>query len=421
MVASTEQIKREIKALENTTSAIADEVADLYTRYLTTLGQSVRQQLILACYHLCTQNYPDQFLRLSFSQRQKLQQAIKGLGKQAEQQLIEQGDVLQQVLGLADEPVDGEMDADLEESEELSERDEELEVGDLGEQVWEELGAGEQGSQGAGEQGSEGAEVADLADLGEQGAQVEEVEDDVDEGEDKDDNSPVGERLETITPEALARIVQEIEQNPALAKDVGLSARILPLSSALSLDFAIADRQDSPFSAAVKPGEPLSPMQLVNILEKLEYFIAEILQGVSQAANRLLQKAAILPKQLPEPVFAAAAKAGEAAEGPASGPPNLLRLLVEVSETANPSSDDDEDDDDNGDDEKSRLPITPLVAIHLRLSEIEFTTATLSVWRTKIRSSVKQLEGLSRKYKRKQQQLAIAEAESAWRSSWFED
>lgn len=409
MVASTEQIKREIKALENTTSAIADEVADLYARYLTTLGQSVRQQLILACYHLCTQNYPERFLRLSFSQRQKLQQAIKGLGKQAEQQLIEQIDVLQRVLGLVDEAVDEEMDADLGESEELGERNEELEdleVEELGEQGWGELGAGEQGSQGG-----EAVEVED------QGAKVEGVEGDEDEGE----NSPDSGLLETITPEALARIVQEIEKNPALAKDAGLSARILPLSSALSLDFAIAGRQDSPFSAAVKPGEPVTPMQLVDILEKLEYFIAEILQGASQAANRLLQKADILPRQLPEPVFAAAAKAGEAAEGPSSGPPNLLRLLVEVSETASPTSDMDEDDDEDEDDEPPRLPVTPLVAIHLRLSEIEFTTATLSVWRTKIRGSVKQLEGLSRKYKRKQQQLAIAEAESAWRSSWFED
>ncbi|MGP1384667.1 MAG: hypothetical protein ACTS2F_13975 [Thainema sp.] len=410
MVASTEQIKREIKALENTTSAIADEVSELYARYLTTLGQSVRQQLILACYHLCTQNYPERFLRLSFSQRQKLQQAIKGLGKQAEQQLIEQTDVLQQVLGLADEPVEEEMDADLGESEELGERSEELEELEAEALGDRELGAGEQGSQGVGEQGSEGTEA-------------EGVEGD---GKDEEENSPDSELLETITPEALARIVQEIEKNPALAKDAGLSARILPLSSALSLDFAIAGRQDSPFSSAVKPGEPLSPMQLVDILEKLEYFIAEILQGASQAANRLLQKADILPRQLPEPVFAAAAKAGEAAEGPSSGPPNLLRLLVEVAETASPTSDLDEADDENEDededeDEPLRLPVTPLVAIHLRLSEIEFTTATLSVWRTKIRGSVKQLEGLSRKYKRKQQQLAIAEAESAWRSSWFED
>ena len=394
MVASTEQIKREIKALENTTSAIADEVSDLYARYLTTLGQSVRQQLILACYHLCTQNYPERFLRLSFSQRQQLQQAIKGLGKQAEQQLIEHIDVLQQVLGLADEPVDGEMDADLGDEEENASQ----EFGERSEEL--------------GELGSQEPEVEGIA-----GA--EQIEDITSESEQNADSDV----LETITPDALAQIVREIEKNPGLAKEPEMSAQILPFSNALSLGFAIAGRQsESPFSAAVEPGTPLSPMQLVSILEKLEYFISEILQGASQAANRLLQKADILPKQLPEPVFAAAAKAGEAAEGPSSGPPNLLRLLVEVSsESASSSSNDDDDDDDSDDGEKTRLPITPLVAIHLRLSEIEFTTATLSVWRTKIRSATKQLEGLTRQYKRKQQQLAIAEAESAWRSSWFED
>lgn len=400
MVASAEQIKREIKALENTTSAIADEVSELYARYLTTLGQSVRQQLILACYHLCTQNYPERFLRLSFSQRQQLQQAIKNLGKQAEQQLIEQIDVLQQVLGLADESVDEDIDADLGDGEEntgeeLGERSEEL-----GEKSQEAEALGNQGTEVEGAEGVEGT-----ANESEESADAD------------------ADVLETITPDALARIVQEIEKNPGLAKDTELSAQILPLSNVLSLGFAIAGRQsESPFSAAVEPGTPLSPMQLVSILEKLEYYISEILQGASQAANRLLQKADLLPKQLPEPVFAAAAKAGEAAEGPSSGPPNLLRLLVEVSESSSSTSDDgDDDDDDNEDGEKTRLPITPLVAIHLRLSEIEFTTATLSVWRTKIRSSAKQLEGLIRQYKRKQQQLAIAEAESAWRSSWFED
>lgn len=403
MVASTEQIKREIQALEKTTSAIADEVSDLYGRYLVTLGQSVRQQLILACYHLCTQNYPERFLRLSFSQRQRLQQAIQSLGKQAEQQLIEQVDVLQRVLGLVDE----EIDADVEDETEKAES----EASDEGSEALESDGELEAlGSQ---------AELQALDDSEHQESGIQEAED-VDAGEE-----PEGERsdlLETITPEALAKIVQEIEKNPALANDAELSARILPLSSALSLDFAIAGGQStSGFADPVHDGTALSPMQLMNLLEKLEYFIAEILQGVSQAANRLLQKADILPQQLPEPVFAAAAKAGEAAEGPSSGPPNLLRLLVEVSESASSNGDDSDDEDDEEEEDKVRLPITPLVAIHLRLSEIEFTTPTLSVWRTKLRSSVKQIEGLTRKYKRKQQQLAIAEAESAWRSSWFED
>jgi hypothetical protein len=48
----------------------------------------VRQQLILASYHLCTQGYPEPFLSLPFSARQQLQQAIRKLGQNAAEQLI---------------------------------------------------------------------------------------------------------------------------------------------------------------------------------------------------------------------------------------------------------------------------------------------------------------------------------------------
>ena len=83
-----EQIEQDIAAIEKAMEAIAAELRSVYTSYLTALGQAVRQQLILASYHLCTQGYPASFLSLSFSQRQQLQQAIRKLGQQAAAELL---------------------------------------------------------------------------------------------------------------------------------------------------------------------------------------------------------------------------------------------------------------------------------------------------------------------------------------------
>lgn len=83
MARAVEQIEQDIAALEEVVSAIAVELRSAYASYLKALGQAMRQQLILASYHLCTQGYPKAFLGLSFSQRQQLQQAIRKLGQQA--------------------------------------------------------------------------------------------------------------------------------------------------------------------------------------------------------------------------------------------------------------------------------------------------------------------------------------------------
>lgn len=86
-MAAIEKIDRDITALKQAVTAIAQEMHGIYSSYLTTLGQAVRQQMIMASYHLCIQVYPDNFLDLSLDRRQHLQQALQQLGQQAEQQL----------------------------------------------------------------------------------------------------------------------------------------------------------------------------------------------------------------------------------------------------------------------------------------------------------------------------------------------
>jgi len=55
----------DIAALEDAVSALAAEISSAYTIYLTALGPTVRQHLILASYHPCTQGYAKPFLSLS--------------------------------------------------------------------------------------------------------------------------------------------------------------------------------------------------------------------------------------------------------------------------------------------------------------------------------------------------------------------
>jgi hypothetical protein len=65
--------------------------------------------------------------------------------------------------------------------------------------------------------------------------------------------------------------------------------------------------------------------------------------------------------------------------------------------------------------------VTQLVAVNLQLSEIEFSDATVNAWRTNIRELTGRLNAIAQEYHHKLRQRAVAEAESAWRSTWFDE
>jgi hypothetical protein len=149
-----------------------------------------------------------------------------------------------------------------------------------------------------------------------------------------------------------------------------------------------------------------NPIELAKWQHNLEEVTQEILKKVSHDANLLLQKAGILPKKLPEPILAAAAAAAsEASAEVMSGPPNLLNLVIEI--------ENEQQSEDSG--------LTQIMAINLRLGEIEFADITLSSERRQIRSILVQLNKLEREYQKKYRERTIAEAEAAWRASWFEN
>jgi hypothetical protein len=295
MARTVEQIERDLANLRQAVRAIALDFQKNYGHYSKQLGQAVRQQLILASYHLCTQGYPERFLKLPLNQRQELQQSLLQLARQTQTSLATQA---QDAAVETQEP-------ELMGKEPSAESSLVLEVADPGLMTEESKAEGGTG----------------------------------------------------VEPNAPRLRIEQIE----------------------------------------------TPQQLSDWLETREEAIAETLHGVSQSANRLLQRADVLPGKLPEPILDIAAKSGLATEATA-GVPNLLNLLVEI----------------ESDEDEQTPSVTHIMAIKLRLSEIEFADANLSAMRMNLRELLARLSQLKREYHKRQQELAIAQAEAAWRSSWYE-
>ena len=308
-----ERIEQDLTALEEALAALTLEYQSTYEGYLTALGQAVRQQLILACYHLCTQAVPESFLKLSFDARQKMQPSVRRLAAASEEKL----------RSLVTE----------------SEAEEEIEE--------------------------------------------DEEEDDLDKDQEEEEEDQEGEKGE--------KEEEEDEEDQKEKKEL----------SAINYLFSVANYQAPTAN---------SPERLARWQNSIEKSIAHIIKLLSRDTNRLLQQSGILPSQLPEPVLEAASQA-ESSGDSVAGPPNLLNLIIE---TDAPSA-------SRNLAETLASRALHITAVKLRLSEIEFADAGTSAWRQQIRNLSVKLNSLGRDYQKKQRELAVVEAESAWRSSWFED
>ena len=157
------------------------------------------------------------------------------------------------------------------------------------------------------------------------------------------------------------------------------------------------------------PDEPeLTPLEALTIWqEQLERSIVRTLKSASNSANRFLQEAEILPKRIPQAVLDAASKA----ESSDSSSPNLLNVLVSASEKP--------PDPDAPPPALSAL--MHIVAVNLRLSEIEFNHPAVMNWRNKLRELKQQFQSLARDYQKKRREHSIAQAQLAWKSTWTKD
>ncbi|MEB3220338.1 MAG: hypothetical protein VKN72_29445, partial [Nostocales cyanobacterium 94392] len=346
MARPIERIEQDIVELETAISAIAIQLKNAYESYLLVLGQSLSQQLILASYHLCTQGYPQRFLKLSLNQRQKLQQAMRHLAKSASQDM--------QAL-INDRELE-EVDEDEEEIEDKLEIEEE----NL-------------------------AEIAQELDM-----------------EDDEDLAEISRILQAEDDVELTNSFPQTTPYTSIPPNVKIPSFSENFSfPMLSLEPSLSKNGKNSFSPNTS-----NPMELAAWQKNLERAINYILKSLSRDGNRLLQKADILPQKLPEPILSAAAASVEASTEIIPGPPNLLNLVVGIES------------------EQKQLNtenLTQVMALNLRLVEIEFADVKLSSERKQIRNILNQLAKLGREYQHKQRELSVANAEAAWRASWYED
>ncbi len=333
MVRAIKKIEEDLKEITEAIAEIAQEIYGTYQGYLKALGQGMRQQLIFASYHICTQAYPEAFLNLSFSQRQKMQEELQEIANSAVQELQE---LLQQ----------------------NPEAQEKLEVTSQKESMLTVLD----------EKNQEKPELTSK--LNQHKKRI------------KFDSSV----LSTI------QISSEINDNGKQK----VSSQIED-----SLNRAEAENVENAQDKVINKLENIDA--IISWQENLEKQIPENLKKYSHRANCILQKAKILPQKIPEKVLEAGTKI-ESGDTPVGGLPNLLNLLIEAE---NPAAEKDSQD-------------TRIIAVNMRLSEIEFTDVNVTAWRNKIRSLLGKLSQLQREFRKKQYERAVLEAESAWRSSWYE-
>jgi hypothetical protein len=193
-----------------------------------------------------------------------------------------------------------------------------------------------------------------------------------------------------------------------------------------------------------------APDSLSTWQNNLEGEIAHTLTEISYKVNLLLQQAQIIPPSIPKQVLEANPQVDERG-GNMINVPNLLGILIErdganerstlaallqrgreISENRHQNRDENLEVDRSSVDEDPMLEdlqdntdespkILQIFSIYLRLTEVEFSDGTVLSGRKDINNLGNKIKTLRREYLHKQRELTIAEAESSWRSSWFED
>lgn len=389
MVRPVESIRKDLQGLEGATATLAEEFSQIYATYLTVLGQAIGRQVVMATYHLCTQVYPEEFLALPVSDRGRLQQSMQTLGRKAQtwlQQLMEADPPLAQPN--LDQSDLNRLEAALAALAQPSSDDEDVE----GQEEPAEKSDGPEAEMGQGAEESTEAAIApeSVIDSSAEAAAAMPPS--------AEDESSADEKPPDLNPKQLMQSV---------------------LMAAMSSD--IEDRfSDRPFT-----GDPLTPTLVAKHHLILEQRIRDVLQRVSRKANRLLRKAQVIP-DLPEPVLEAAADA-DMAVPKGRAVPNVLNVLVAVAGEMPTKFDRQETDaeadlpEEEEEEDSLEGTMTHLAAIQLRLSDLEFGDVQTALWRSKLRTAVGRLRKLGKQYQRAERELAIAQAEQAWRSIWYDD
>ena len=347
MTKSIKQIKQE---LDDTKSAVAEtavELQDRYRNYLDQLSQSVKQQLILASYQICTEFYPQPFLNLSLSNKQDLQQTLRRIGIDLQPELLS-----------------------IIEQQELEPEGDELNL------------------------------MAELIKNLPKAKTKQKAHEGIDIETENEEDSP------EIDLESLKADLANIELIEIEALDESENEELKQLIKGDSEEKIEATPQASPKEKIQLD----NPKHLLRWYKQIERKIKKNLDQASKKANKQLQDSGVIPDHIPAKIIDVAMQTETGKRGRSNqklpNAPNILHLTIET-ETG----------------KKSKIPqnSSQISLLRIRLAEIEFSDPMLNAQRGQIRNLVNKINKLNSKYKANEQQLAVAEAQAAWRSSWYED
>ena len=423
-----------LKRIEQTAKALLDELIDLgdrfndaYDLYFQALAPAVQKQLILAAYQICTRGYPEQFLRLSVAERASAQTKLQQLSREIQERFehyFESDESDEYEVESPHTSGDAES-SDASDSSKLSGMSESCAVTEPS----------------PSEDGAQSLAISERP----ESPESPEHSDDRDPTPSDDRNSTATQsnqtlanistwRIEDLTSAKLRRLLRDhlgsaAEGNPpsslpgaetfAQPQNEGsgdgtpkpwpqnlrenLSEREAQL---MALALAAKLRSDTDGDEADGEDEVATPNNLRSWQRAIEGDLVRMLHDASVRANQLLYQCSILPQEFPLGVLEALGQGEAIAELP-TGMPNLLKLTIKLG---------------HGEEEEEAIGETlQLLAINLRLPEVEFADTAVSQTRHTIRQLVAELSGLRKRYDRNQREYTIAKAEAAWRSTWCEE
>ena len=399
MSGTVELLTKQLAVLDHQAEELEASLRTTYGSYLNVLAKTLRQQLILASYYICTEGYPEDFLKLSLSQRHNLQIRIKAITQETrsalESLLLDPqpsppssigdsnffpGHAIVAAFGMPSTAIAINVSIDSEEDPNEDGTDI-LEIESLNdlESTLEQIQ----------DQMKRGVFDSSLDDEEEE----EEEEEDEEEGEDEEDES---------------------DRPDSGDRRKNSSRRGMTESNARELQAILAQ-----VAAAISAKEPKTPIdRLTTWQENIERGIQETIRLSSYKTNQALQKSTLIPAPVPDRALEAASRVDNDANSPVS---HVVQMLVEMGRSSDPESGD-HSKRANAEPFGPNVPkLIHVVALQLRLGELEFNDPILMRWRNRLRELANNTQTLTQKYRKCQHKRSVAEAQDAWRSSWTSD
>ena len=148
------------------------------------------------------------------------------------------------------------------------------------------------------------------------------------------------------------------------------------------------------------------PDHLINWLRNIEQKTHQILNQQSTLLNQYFIEKRILSDPIsPQLVEIAIQTQGEG--GRVNSSANLLEILIGEEPTSESL-------------EVEEPKVNKVIIVHIKLAELEFNNSNLGAEHQQIRTLYERLKSVAQLHQQKQKELVIAQAQTAWRSLWYD-